>query len=469
MIAPGDLVLVSRHGRLYSRTRDGRQVRRPAERGAARAPCARTQRPRRGRHRALVAHAPGGRRPACARAAAARRVATVSRAGAGDRRPARRRRGPRARRPRPAAAGAAPRSRGELVAPADELVDAFAATLVARPADPAHLRAGVPALRRAGWARSPGPRTSPPRTSPRYHAHLVAGGRSTATVKKDRAALNTFLRWLVEHDHVPAARSARRSPSGCRAPSARARAAQGAVAPASTTGCCARPRRGSPTTRSPARATSRSCSCSATPACAARSSPQLERRDFLPARKGAQLRALDVRHGKGDRQRRVKLSAARGARDRALGPRARPRARRARRRRAVVHHARPPPARRHLHARGRALRPAGARRRDQAPRRRRRAARRSCATRTRCGTRARPSCCAPARTSPTSATSSATRRSRRRRSTCTPARAPGGCGPRPRTRPPDARRGPRRRRLRARRRRGGGEHGWQIPRVARDR
>ena len=29
-----------------------------------------------------------------------------------------------------------------------------------------------------------------------------------------------------------------------------------------------------------------------------------------PARKGAQLRALDVRHGKGDRQRRVKLGAA---------------------------------------------------------------------------------------------------------------------------------------------------------------
>jgi site-specific recombinase XerD len=37
---------------------------------------------------------------------------------------------------------------------------------------------------------------------------------------------------------------------------------------------------------------------------------RLERSDFLPARKGAQLRALDVRHGKGDRQRRVKLSPA---------------------------------------------------------------------------------------------------------------------------------------------------------------
>jgi integrase/recombinase XerD len=35
---------------------------------------------------------------------------------------------------------------------------------------------------------------------------------------------------------------------------------------------------------------------------------RLERRDFLPARRGAKLRALDVRHGKGDRERRVKLS-----------------------------------------------------------------------------------------------------------------------------------------------------------------
>ncbi len=37
---------------------------------------------------------------------------------------------------------------------------------------------------------------------------------------------------------------------------------------------------------------------------------QLDRQDFLAARKGAQLRALNVRHGKGDRQRRVKLSTA---------------------------------------------------------------------------------------------------------------------------------------------------------------
>lgn len=35
---------------------------------------------------------------------------------------------------------------------------------------------------------------------------------------------------------------------------------------------------------------------------------ELQRRDFLPTRKKAKLRALDVRHGLGDCRRRVKLS-----------------------------------------------------------------------------------------------------------------------------------------------------------------
>jgi integrase len=49
-------------------------------------------------------------------------------------------------------------------------------------------------------------RRAPP-TDPherRAPAHLVAGGRASATVKKDRAARNSFLRWLAEHEHVPA-------------------------------------------------------------------------------------------------------------------------------------------------------------------------------------------------------------------------------------------------------------------------
>jgi hypothetical protein len=39
-----------------------------------------------------------------------------------------------------------------------------------------------------------------------YHAHLVVGGRSSATVRKDRAALNSLLRWLADHE-LPASQA----------------------------------------------------------------------------------------------------------------------------------------------------------------------------------------------------------------------------------------------------------------------
>lgn len=56
----------------------------------------------------------------------------------------------------PAAQPGGPVVRGELVGAADELVTDFSATLVASPADAAHLRAGVPALHAlAGPARRP--------------------------------------------------------------------------------------------------------------------------------------------------------------------------------------------------------------------------------------------------------------------------------------------------------------------------
>ena len=94
--------------------------------------------------------------------------------------------------------------RGELVAPAAELVDAFADTLVARPQTQRTYRRAC--ARFVGWLGPlPGPEDLTAAAVARYHAHLVAGGRSTATVKKDRAALNSFLRWLAAHDHVPAA------------------------------------------------------------------------------------------------------------------------------------------------------------------------------------------------------------------------------------------------------------------------
>jgi hypothetical protein len=93
---------------------------------------------------------------------------------------------------------------GELVAPADELVTAFAATLVARPQTQ---RTYDRACRR--FVRWLGPNAGPEDVTAaavvRYHEHLVASGRASATVRKDRAALNTFLRWLADHELIPAA------------------------------------------------------------------------------------------------------------------------------------------------------------------------------------------------------------------------------------------------------------------------
>jgi site-specific recombinase XerD len=37
-----------------------------------------------------------------------------------------------------------------------------------------------------------------------YHAELVAAGRASSTINKERAALNSWLRWLVEFEHIPA-------------------------------------------------------------------------------------------------------------------------------------------------------------------------------------------------------------------------------------------------------------------------
>jgi len=93
--------------------------------------------------------------------------------------------------------------RGELVAPAEMLVDSFADTLVARPqTQRTYKRACARFVRWLGPL--PGPEDLTAANLARYHAHLVAGGRSSATVKKDRAALNSFLRWLADHDHVSA-------------------------------------------------------------------------------------------------------------------------------------------------------------------------------------------------------------------------------------------------------------------------
>ena len=69
---------------------------------------------------------------------------------------------------------------GEFVAPADELVKAFAATLVARPqTERTNEQACKRFARWLGLLAGPG---GPDAAT--YHAQLVAGGRSTATVKR---------------------------------------------------------------------------------------------------------------------------------------------------------------------------------------------------------------------------------------------------------------------------------------------
>jgi site-specific recombinase XerD len=202
---------------------------------------------------------------------------------------------------------AAPALSCELVAPATELAEAFAATLVARPqTQRTYLRA---CRRFVGWL---GPLAAPTDLTAanvaRYHAHLVAGNRSTATVKKDRAALNSWLRWLVEHDHLPvgqvrealavklprAQRTERETPKALSASQyerlireAKARITDDPLVGARDVAIVL---------------------VLGDAGLRCEELAHLQRRDFLPARRGAQLRALDVRHGKGDRQRRVKLS-----------------------------------------------------------------------------------------------------------------------------------------------------------------
>lgn len=216
---------------------------------------------------------------------------------------------------------------GELVAPADELVEAFAATLVARPqTQRTYLRACRRFVRWLGPLAGPEDLTAA--NVARYHAHLVAGGRSTATVKKDRAAVNTFLRWLVEHDYLPAGQV--REALAVRLPRAE-RADRETPKAMSVTQYDRLVREAKARIADDPVAGVRDLAIVLVLGDAGlrcEELAQLQRRDFLPARKGAQLRALDVRHGKGDRQRRVKLSATatkavvrwERERTRALGP-----------------------------------------------------------------------------------------------------------------------------------------------------
>ena len=199
--------------------------------------------------------------------------------------------------------------RGELVAPAADLVARFTATLVARPQT-----RRTYALACARLVRWLGPLAGPEDLTAAniaaYHAHLVAGGRSSATVRKDRAALNSLLRWLAEHELLPAAQA--REALAVRLP--RARQATREAPRALSAGQYERlVREAKARIADDALVGRRDLAIVLVLGDAGLRCEELatlQRRDFLPARKGAQLRVLDVRHGKGDRQRRVSLSGA---------------------------------------------------------------------------------------------------------------------------------------------------------------
>ena len=223
-------------------------------------------------------------------------------------------------------------ARGELVSPLEPLVRAFVATLADAPqTQRTYARACAHFV---GWL---GPQASLETltlaTMAAYQAHLAAPAadgrrRSSATVRKDRAALNSLLRWAGEHG-VLERRQAELARS-VRLPKARA---QGREAPKALSDelyerlvavVAARLDRdrlmGARDLAIVRVLGDAGLRCEELTA--------LERRDFLPARHGARLRVLHVRFGKGDRQRKVKLTptATRAIvvwereRARALGP-----------------------------------------------------------------------------------------------------------------------------------------------------
>jgi site-specific recombinase XerC len=197
--------------------------------------------------------------------------------------------------------------RGELVGAADELVEQFTLTLVASPQTQRTYRRACGAF--TAWLGSlAGPEDLTAANVAAYHAELVRSGRASSTVKKERAALNSFLRWLVEFEHIsalqarqalavklPRAEQARRERPkdlGEQHYDDLIRAAKAAIADDPLAGA-------------------RDLAIVLVLGDAGLRCEELaglQRRDVHAARKGAKLRTLQIRHGKGDRARQVKLS-----------------------------------------------------------------------------------------------------------------------------------------------------------------
>jgi len=221
---------------------------------------------------------------------------------------------------------------GELVSPLDELASTWTATLVGTPQTQATY---AKAIRRfVAWAGpSAGAETLSLEALSAYHAHLArptpdGRRRAPATIRKERSALNALIRWALEHELVDRRQGelalSVRLPHAKRAarerPTALTEHLYGrllAAAEAQKTRDQVQGARDVAIVRVLGDAGLR-CEELA----------HLDRRDFLPARRGARVRVLDVRLGKGARQRHVRLtpSAARSlvawdrARTTAFGP-----------------------------------------------------------------------------------------------------------------------------------------------------
>lgn len=206
----------------------------------------------------------------------------------------------------PAPAGAV--ARGEVLGPVDELVDGFVATLVATPSTQ---RTYERACRR--FVASLGPAAGlEDVTAARIAAHhtaLVRDGLASSTVKKERAALNSWLRWLVDLEQIPAAQARgalavklpRARTAERQAPKALSAAEYDRLLVAARAAIADDPIAGARDLAIVLVLGDGGLRCEELAG--------LQRRDFEPARKGAKLRALRIRHGKGDRERVVKLSA----------------------------------------------------------------------------------------------------------------------------------------------------------------
>ena len=142
-----------------------------------------------------------------------------------------------------------------------------------------------------------------------YQRELAERGLSSQTVRKDRAALNAWLRWLAEHELVDPARPGSPSRSSYRAPRSRSASV---LTRCREQYCRLVAQAEATVARDPLLGWHDVAIVRVVAEAGLRCEEliRLERRDLLPARRGAQLRALEVRQGKGDRRRRVRLAPA---------------------------------------------------------------------------------------------------------------------------------------------------------------